>query len=335
MQRHLTPNLLPLLALALAALSGCAAQETVALERGGTLVTLGAAATDASRELLREVRRANEEARIEIVVADPSCNFRDIRIASDDAPADAILCSPGGVPFAEVKAGAVEPTIRLIDGVTAYLSAVDDVLGGTSFDSAAAVEQALVDANAIATIATTGEAGPFSADQIAAASGLAAVLARVADTRARADRLAVLETEHPAVGPLIDVLDRDTRTWAGSSLPANLKAIDAAFETRSLQLRQAMVAERKAGGSLAADAQWRAFLQSWSQIRARQEGAEALPREMGRVVGSLRKAHAGYARLLDPNAKLTAADRAAIRATARRQLSEVLASVAGVLRAFL
>ena len=316
-------------------LAGCAGRDAVALERGGKLVAVGRSTTDASRELLREVRAANREARIEIVVADPACNFREIRIAGDDAPPETILCSPGGIPFKAVDAAAIEPTIRLIDGVTAWLSAVDDVLGGTAFDSAAAVEQGFVDANNIATIASAGGAGPFSDDQIAAASGLAGVLGRLADTRSRADRLRVIEADHAGVAALIDALERDTQTWAGSSLPANLAAIDAAFETRAFQIRRGLAVERKAGSGLAADAHWRAFLTGWADIHDRQEGAEALPREMKRVTAALRKAHQGYARLLDPAAKLTEADRAAIREANRRQLSEVLASVAAVFRAFL
>lgn len=326
---------LALVAAAAVLLAGCAGREAVALERGGRLATVGKATTDASRALLGEVRAANREARIEIVVADPACNLRDIRIAGDDAPPETVLCSADGVPFADVNAAAIEPTIRLIDGVTAYLSAVDDVVGGAGFDSAGAVEQGFVDANNIATIASGGGAGVFSDDQIAAAKGLAGVLGKLADTRSRAERLRLMEAEHAGVAGMIDALERDTRTWAGSSLPANLNAIDAAFDTRAFQIRRGMIAERKAGTGLAADAQWRAFLQSWSAIRERQEGAEALPREMARLTGALRQAHQGYARLLDPQAKLTDADRAAIREATRRQLSDVLASVAGVFRAFL
>jgi hypothetical protein len=327
------PSLLLLVGCVL--LGGCAARETVTLERGGRLVTVGSAATDASMQVLRQVRAANEEARIQILMADPSCNFREILIAGDTAGPDTILCSPDGLPFAEVKAAAIAPTIQLIDGVTAYLSAVDDVVGGTVFDSGAAVEQAFQDANAIATIATAGGKGIFNPDQVAAAGGLASILGQIADARDRTARLRIIEREHGQLPKVIDALDRDIGIWAGSSLPANHAAIDAAMDTRALQLRQALERERKLGSGLAGDAQWRAFLDSRVAIKRQQEASQALPREMGKAIGALRRAHASYARLLDPDAKLTDADRTEIREEARRQFSAVLSAVAAAFQAFL
>ncbi len=320
---------------AVLALGGCAARETVALERGGTLVAVGASATAASTEVLHNVKAANDEARIQILMADPSCNFREIRIAADDSGSDAILCSPTGERFAHVNPAAIRPTIDLVDGLTAYLGAVDDVLGATAFDSGAAVAQALHDANAIAAIATAGGSGLFSEDQVAAASGLAGILGQLADARDRAQRLRVIEAEHGNVDKLIDALGRDVSIWAGSSLPANQAAIAAALDTRGLQLQQAVVQARKRGEAGLTDTQWRAFLDSRMAIERQQAASDALPREMKKAIAALKGAHAGYARLLDPTAELTAADRAAIRAEARAQFSAVMSSVAAAFRAFL
>lgn len=336
MQRWAT--LIGLAALLLAA--GCA-RDAVSVERGGQLVAIGIPVTAAARSVVRDVQAVNREAGVEIAVADPSCTWPDIRIATAEPPPGSSICGrgPDTVPFALVDEAAVRPTLTLIDALLAYLSAVDDVVSAAPDDSGTMLELALVDVNNLVSLAADAGLGSgrvlLNQDQIAAARGLAGLIGALVQERTQAAQLRLVEQQAPAVADIIDALDRDLALWAGRSAPASLAAIDTAFGVRAFQLRKAMASDPTSARTVAADDQWRRFLTQWAAVQDRQLASAALPVEMKKMLTALRLAHRDYVRMLDPAARLTAADRAAMARVTRARVRAALSAVAGTLRAFL
>jgi len=170
---------------------------------------------------------------------------------------------------------------------------------------------------------------------MAAASGLAGLIGALVQERNQVARLRLVEQQAGQVAPIIDALDRDLALWAGRSAPASLAAIDTAFSVRAFQLRKGMAAAPAGPRSFAADDQYRAFLAQWAALKDRRLAAGALPIEMKKAVAALRLAHQDYARMLDPAARLTPADRAAMARITRSRLRDALSTISGALRAFL
>lgn len=316
-------------------LAGGCARNSVTVERGGQLVALGMPVTAAARQVVRDVQAVNREAAIEIAVADPSCTWPDIRIATGVPPPGSSICGRGAdtVPFTMVDEAAVRPTLTLIDALVAYLSAVDDVVSAAPDDSGTMLELALVDVNSL--MAGVGAGPVLSGDQIAAAKGLAGLIGALVQERNQVARLRLVERQAADVPAIIDALDRDLALWAGRSAPASLAAIDTAFGVRAFQLRKAMAAQPADARTVMADDQWRRFLTQWAAVQDRQMASAALPVQMQKTVMALRVAHQDYARIIDPAARLTTGDRAAMARVTRARVREALSAVAGVLRAFL
>ncbi len=323
----------PLVALLLA--GGCA-RNAVTVERGGQLVAIGMPVTDAARQVVRDVQAVNREASIEIAVADPTCQWPDIRIATGEPPAGSIICGTGpeSVPFTMVNEAAVRPTLALIDAMLAYLSAVDDTITAAPDASATMLELALVDVNNLVAGIDGGQA-MLNDNQVAAATGLAAIIGALVQERAQVERLRLVERQAGDVAAVLDALDRDLALWAGRSAPASLRAIDTAFAVRAFQLRKAMAAQPPNDRSVMADNQWREFLLQWAAVKDRQLASAEVPVEIHKALAALRLAHRDYVRILDPEARLTAADRAAMARITRARLQEALSTISGAIRAFL
>ncbi len=309
-------------------LPACAARNTLVVERGGDLVAAGMPAMAASRALLHDVAKTSREASIELAVADRSCRWPEIRIAT--SPEARSLCakpSEPGVDFMVIETARLTPTINLIDGLVAYLSSVDDIVSEAADDSGIILSNALIDAQAIAGLAGEVSGGPapvlVTKEQREAAAGLAGLIGSLAQERDQVARLRQLEGKNPQVSRTVELLEVDLQNWSKLALQSDLDTIDAAFFTRSLTL-----------GKSGSDAGYRAFLVNWAQLKDRRDAAGALPAQLTKSLNALKLAHEDYDRIL-MNRNLTAEDRRVMARIARERLRQALASVTAVLRTFL
>ena len=312
------------LALALLTAAGCA-RDVVIVDRGTGVVEAGRPAIDASKKLLDETVAANREAKLELAVFDRSCRWPDIVIA--DQPKSGALCGEPGTPFVDIRPEALKPTIRLIDALTAYIGAMDDIVSAQPDGSAAALGAAYADVESLVAIGAgvAGSAAPalLNDDQLAAAKGLAGLIGEIARTHAQAEALARLEAQTPQAMEVVARLEADLKRWRSVVTESDLDTIDAVYGLRAARMRAS-----------ADDASYRELLTQWQGLKDRQEATAALPTELSKALAALKAAHGDYLRIIQ-NRALTAADRQAMAAAARKRLSAALSAVEGAVRAFL
>lgn len=340
-----------LAAFALAMLGGCAAREQLAVERGAELVAAAEPALTAAMVYLRKVEDTSRSAVVELAVADRSCNWPAPRIPADprqtrhpeqlgrlcsvgSAERAARQAAAGGAAFVEpvvfrpVGGTELEPTLRLIGGMTAYLEAVDAVVSAEPDGSGALLAAALVDAQAIAAIADTVQGNPertlLSQDQADAAIGLVGLIGEFQQRRGQARELeALVRADDGRFDKSLDALDSSLDRWATLVEASDLDTIDAVFGLRFRTLR-----------SSADDASYRGFLADWQALTAEREAAaRGMPPALRQALAATRAAHRQYVNILrDP--ELSPENRAARARLAREQFSRTLGAVANILRSF-
>ena len=314
----------PGLALALLLAAGCA-RDVVIVDRGTGVVEAGRPAIEASKKLLDETVAANREAKIDLAVFDRGCAWPDVVIA--ERPHGKSLCGTPGAPFVDIRPETLKPTIRLIDALTAYIGAMDDIVSAKADDSAGALGMAYADVENLVAIGAgvTGSAAPklLNDDQLAAAKTLAGLIGEIAQTHGQAEALQKLEAQSPQVDETVKRLQADVARWNAVVVESDLDTIDAIYAARAAMLRQS-----------ADDASYRQFLTQWQTLKDRQAATAALPPELSRALAALQAAHGDYLRIIE-NRNLTPADRQALAAAARKRLTAALSAVAGAVRAFL
>jgi hypothetical protein len=341
-----------LAACAMLLLGGCAAREQLAVDRGAELVAAAEPAMGAARTHLRTVEATSRRAAVELAVVDRSCNWPTPRIPADPRQnshpqqlgklcsveaaerAAQAMAAQGGAPFLKpvafrpVGGKELEPTLRLIGGMTAYLEAVDAVVSADPDGSAAILDMALKDAEAIAAIAAgltgTDELTLLTKDQGAAATGLAGLIGEFQQRRGQAAELERLVREDKGkFDASIDALERSLDNWSKLVLEADLDTIDAVFGRRFAKLRPT-----------ADDASYRSFLEEWQVLGAEREAAaRGMPPALRQALAATREAHRQYVNIL-LDETLTPENRRAKARIAREQFSRSLGAVANILRAF-
>lgn len=340
-----------LAALALWLLGGCAAREQLAVDRGTELVAAAEPALTAAMVYLRKVEDTSRSAAIELAVADRSCDWPAPRIPADPRQTRhpdqrGKLCSVGTAeraarqaataaePFVEpvafrpVGGRELEPTLRLIGGMTAYLEAVDAVVSAEPDGSGALLAAALVDAQAVAAIVDTVQGSPertlLSQDQADAAIGLVGLIGEFQQRRGQARELeALVRADDGRFDRSLDALDSSLDRWATLVEASDLDTIDAVFGLRVRTLRPS-----------ADDASYRSFLTDWQALTAEREAAaRGMPPALRQALAAARAAHRHYVNILrDP--ELSPENRAARARIARDQFSRTLGAVANILRSF-
>lgn len=337
--------------LALCALGGCAAREQLAVDRGTELVAAGEPALTAARVYLRKVEATSRSAAVELAVLDRSCDWPAPRIPADSRQTrhpDQLgrLCSvssaekaarqmaTGSAPFLEpvifrpVGGTELEPTLRLIGGMTAYLEAVDALVSSEPDGSGALLAAALADAQAIAAIADTlhgtAERTLLSQDQADAAVGLVGLIGEFQQRRGQARELeALVRADDGRFDRSLDALDSSLDRWAMLVEASDLDTIDAVFALSFRKLRPT-----------ADDASYRSFLADWQALTAEREAAaRGMPPTLRQALAATREAHRQYVNILR-DSELTPENRAARARIARDQFSRTLGAVANILRSF-
>ena len=118
-------------------LFGCAT-NTIRLDRAATMTAAGRTATGATRAFINKVGAENRESLIDLAAADPNCQLPSPLIASGNSQG---LCRSGDAQsndfrYPRITARDLQPSLAVIDGVTAYLDAVDAILTREPIDYA-------------------------------------------------------------------------------------------------------------------------------------------------------------------------------------------------------
>lgn len=314
--------------LALLSLSGCAT-NAIRLDRAGIVSEAGRAAGEGTRGFLDEVTIANREKQIAVAALDPNCRL-PTPVLLDPAVISTRICierdrnpAVGDVPLTRFDSRAFAPTIAVLEGLTAYLDALDEILTRKRPDVGAELDRALAQVQGaaadVATLAGTGAPPAFSADQQAALTGLVSLISTLANEAATVRDLRRLESpeQDKAFADTILALRR-----VNKGLPVIL--------TNELQQQRSVLElvrpRDDARSSRAAE----------MRLIEREEAVPALTARLTMVIDELARARAAYVDLLrNDRAKLTPKERTRLIRLNRARLLAALSSLASVRRAFI
>lgn len=311
---------------------GCAT-NTIRLDRADTMTTTGRDAAAATQDLMKQVRRENRSALVDIVAADPNCTLPSPVIMQGTADAGASLCRKGAreqSDFALTRFASrdFQASLSVIGGLTAYLDAVDAVVTREPLDLGTTVIEAheeLFGISAdIATIAGSSPTAGLTNDQKAAVGGTLALLGEIIDEAERVDDLRKLEikSDPKAFGVSLDALSAANRKW--------LTALDAQIDNRRI------LAERQIRRMTTSPVeQRRKTADELMTLIERQEELPQFASALDETVDALREAHEDYRSLLFGDGRqLTAKERKKAAAITRARLRAALKNLAAVVRAF-
>ena len=186
------------LPLSAALLLAACATNAIRLDRAATMTEAGRKAGDATLAFADRALAANRDALIDIVAFDPVCEIPVPRIRNGPQKKGASpLCGPSATvpfPFARQTRNDLAVTAAVVDGITAYLDAVDEVLEKDDIDIVGSFANAQGDLQALQTI--FGNDKPLlSADQSAAITSALTLLQEIASEAAKVDDLRLLEAQ--------------------------------------------------------------------------------------------------------------------------------------------
>jgi hypothetical protein len=211
-------------------LAGCAT-NALRIEYAQTVVDKGKAATAASRTFIDQVDQGREELEIELIAADPLCGrtagqafVRAQPILGARAPAAGWLCAwsdrYGSYTLARGRRDdRIRDSIGLIDAITAYTTALAEVLDEEIRDPAETFSNALATGLAVQNtiVAATGGEGPLPAADDARVEAVRGFISFVGTLATEAHRVrglrAALEHYPQGAQPLIEALRNDLWAW--------------------------------------------------------------------------------------------------------------------------
>ena len=328
-------------AAAIMMLQGCAA-DALRVDYAGEVVKATAAADDGARLFLAKVDEGRQTTNIALVVADPACaQLHPVLRAKPDlsptAPEVGSLCveHPARDPARQLSlspiADELVPTLKLVEALAAYSDALATIIAAPKNPPS----QALVDALALAraaqeaAVAVAGKTGgpvPASDDPrvVAAAKLIDFIggLVREADQVKRLRALVAAQPDTPAT--TIKALRRSIRDWERArSADAGLRLeVLAAVSDRVVQARPPHRPEQRHDALLA-------FYAEQADLRREALLAPALYA----ALDALEEADADLRRVLAPDAKFTARERARIAALNRQRILTALGDVAELAKA--
>lgn len=314
-------------ALPLVLLAGCAT-NAIRIDRAHTLSEAGRAASEGTRAYLDIVAAANREKLIAVAALDPNCTLPDVILRKPNSRSPGLCVDPSasppeaGVALTRFNTRAFAPTIVVLNGLTAYLDALDEILTRKRPDVGDELARALADAQGAASdvsaLAGVPEAELLSAAQRDALTGLVSLIAALANEAATVDDLRRLETPE--------------RSQAFDATMAALRRVQ---EQLPIILENEIESQEKMVAFTRARDDPRANRAAEIALIERRESIPALTESFRMTLDELAAARAAYIDLLsNANAKLTPEERAKRVRLQRERLLAALSSLANVRRAF-
>lgn len=327
-----------ILILATFGLSGCAT-NAIRLDRAETMTKAGREATGQTRALMDDVRKENRELLIDLIASDPACV-----VGVDTNPVIAFrkpergptqLCRKGGVKsdgdfvIRRLIREDFAPSLAVIDGLVAYLTAVDAIITRDPIDLEATVSEAYGEIQGIAAdikaISGSKLAIPeLSQPQQEALGSVLSLLSEILDEAKRVGDLRTLENGKDARyfseshGRLADINERWLRSLRGE-----------------LRSQRTLLAERLAATRAYQYEKRRALATDQLRLIERTEQIEPLGRALAKTVMALQEAHTDYRSLLFGTSKqLTREEKRKAARITRIRLRAALSSLAKIVTAF-
>lgn len=312
--------------------SGCAT-NTIRLDRAETMTAAGRDAAAATQDLMKQVRRENRSALVDIAATDANCMLPSPVIMQGPAEEGTSLCrkgeqQQGDFALTRFTSRDFQTSLAVIGGLTAYLDAVDAILSRKPIDLGTTVIEAheeLVGISAdIATITGSTRPAGLTDDQKAAVGGTLALLGEIIDEAERVDDLRKLEikSDPKTFDTSLDALSAANKKW--------LTALDVQIDNRrTLADRQL---RRMASSPVD---QRRKTADELMTLIERQESLPQFAGALEETVGALRDANKDYRALLFGNSRqLTQKERRKAAAITRARLRAALKNLAAIVRAF-
>ena len=174
------------------------------LDRATTMGQAGKAATAGTTKVLDDLRTANRDVFIDLAATDPNCDLQEPWIASGRVRDGSVLCragarQPGDRPLRRWNARELQPSLAVIQGISAYLGAVDAVVTRKPVDIAGDVADAEAKLRAVAadlyTIAGTPALPDVTQEQRKAIEGTLNLLSELLDEAQKVGDLRRLEQD--------------------------------------------------------------------------------------------------------------------------------------------
>lgn len=328
--------------LAAALLIGGCAIDRVRIERAGEVVDQGGPLVAASSDLLDNIATTSRAASIELALADPLCDWPEINIATG-TPATS-LCDPASsshVTFTRIDAASVAPTVQLIAALSAYVTAVDGVVSGSTGDARMSLASAKARIEAIigGISGFAGRPNPvsaLSADQQTALKGIVAMIDTLQKEADQARQLQAVETNNPKLREVTAALRRDLVNWSNLALVSELDTLQSAQTLRwqrDRMLRTKPIGAAAGRAWLLDDDARRKLLNSRLEVEDRLAAARRLPMILSAAVDNFEAAHGSYVNALE-NKTLTPENRQRVAQVTRERLRQSLALLVQTIAAF-
>jgi hypothetical protein len=337
-----------ILALALFATAGCAI-NTLRVEYATSVAAKGKAAMIAARAFLGQVQAGRQNTDIEVLSADPACNWpgfislvRPQPNVGRGMPAYGWLCWPPGhtklLTDIELSRGSLDdkmrPTLALIESITTYIDALAEIVATTDSDPTQGLTDALTTARSVEGFfdAVTGNEThqvPAAADpRVTAVTAFIRMLAVFQRESEQVDQLrALIARERPDGGAqgAIDELRRRLGIW--DTIRA---ADDGVRRTVNNRLLNAVLTRQP---PLTVAARREALRANYDR-RAASEAGDLLFPAVARLLDELKKADDDLRRVLRENPHLSAREGRRVAEMNRRRVISALDSVTALITAF-
>ncbi len=321
--------------LAATLLSGCATNQ-LRIERAGAVVQEGQPLVTASKALIADIAATSRDASIELALADPLCDWPEIRIATGTPAAS--LCDPASsshTTFTRINAGAFAPTVTLIGALSAYVAAVDAVASGATTDERFNLAAARAQLESVAGAVGVNPIAKLSEDQQKALDGLVALIDTLSREAEQARQLQAIEANTPGLRAVTTALRRDLANWANLALVSELASLQSVQTLRWQRDRMLRLQPERRGvrRELLGDDARRALLRQRLETENRLAAARALPATLAQAVTDFETAHDSYVNALQ-NKALTPENRARLTELTRERLRQSLTLLAQTVAAF-
>ena len=222
--------------------------NSVRLARASDVVEAGNGAVASTREFLKQVVSARDEANVSLVASDEGCAWgQTIVLRGDLRPPSKSICLPLGTPadprlndlqisLEPIPDAQLKPTLDAIAALASYLEAVNTIVGrknpDVSGDLADAYGKALQAQADLATVtgSKTTLIPKLSDAQSNAIKGLIDIVVQLATEEQKVrDLRQIVTSQNSTVVAVIDNLKASVDTWASGSLKGDLELTDAAF----------------------------------------------------------------------------------------------------------
>lgn len=312
-------------------MSACAT-NTIRLDRAATMSDAGRTATTATRDLATKAAKANRDAIIEIASFDPNCQLPRPAIFLGKDPSGKIrLCSTGGAttisPFVRYTSKDLLPTLSVIEGITAYLDAVDEILAREPIDLVGSLSAAQSDLAAIQTIVGADSKPLLDDAQQAAVGQTLELIQTILTEAATVSDLRQLERDRQKDGESlaesVEALKQLNNIWAGRFSDAQ-------------NVQFALVNEVYRTSPPSDFDKRRASVANQLSIKESAENAPEIQRKIDALAGVFLQAHKDYLELLPAGSKaqLTPAEKRKRANIIKARVRAALQSLAALVTAF-